>query len=240
MLQKTIVTAALVAALGVAFYQTRRVAILRSQLQTLQPQRILLTEQVQELQREHNETIRQLAALRAADERTDHTELLKLRNEVGQLRRENRDLSETVTKSKTNFPGPIFLWETKPQLTKEQDKLLVLRKKLEELAPDDGRRNRIQNEIARLVEKLGAASKFREARAEELVLTRLTESSQFEIHNPTQEALVFAVNTKEDKELFGSAVMAMYRQVFLPPGGKLIVRDLVTVNPKMQEEVKTP
>jgi hypothetical protein len=240
-LQKTVIIAAIVLASGVAFYQTRRVAVLRVQVQTLQQQQIPLTEQIQELQLEHNEVTRQLAALRAANGRMDpNTELLKLRNEVGQLRRENRDLSETVTKSETDFPGPVFLWEAKPQLTHEQDRLLVRRKKFEGLAPNDGRRNRIQDEIARLVEKLGVASEFRQARAEELVLTRITGSSQCEIHNPTQETLVFAVNTKEDKELVGSLVMSMYREVVLPPGGKLIVPDLVMVSPKMQEQVKAP
>lgn len=92
-LQKTIVTAALAAAVGVAIYEARQVASLREQNQSLQQQQASLAgqgEKLEKLQRAHENATKRLAAL--ADElataQRSPSEVQKLRGQVGVLRQE--------------------------------------------------------------------------------------------------------------------------------------------------------
>jgi hypothetical protein len=87
-LQKAAVTAAIAVVAGAGIYETRQNSELRKQNQALQQQQAPLAEQVQQLQRGHDEAAQQLAALRQDNARLNRnvTELPRLRNEVAQLR----------------------------------------------------------------------------------------------------------------------------------------------------------
>jgi len=89
-LQKTIVTAALAAAVGTGIYAVHQGAQLRGQLRSLEEQQAPMTAQIQQLQQERGQTAGQLAALREENARlksgSNTTELLKLRGQVGTLR----------------------------------------------------------------------------------------------------------------------------------------------------------
>jgi len=87
-LQKTLFTAALVAAVGTGVYQMREASALRQQVQALAQQQAPLAELNQQLTRERDETSAQLAALREemAGLRQAAAELPRLRGEVTRLR----------------------------------------------------------------------------------------------------------------------------------------------------------
>ncbi len=90
-LQKTLVATTLIAAVGTGIYEARQAAGWRQRAVELHDQD---GDQIQQAQRERDEAVRQLAALRSAQPRTDsNAELLRLRGEVGMLRRENQSLS---------------------------------------------------------------------------------------------------------------------------------------------------
>jgi RNA polymerase sigma factor (sigma-70 family) len=88
-LQKTLVTATVAVLAGAGIYEARQASALRTQFETVQ-QQTPLTEQIQQLQRERDEAARQLAALREENDQLTHNtaELLRLRGEVGALRRQ--------------------------------------------------------------------------------------------------------------------------------------------------------
>ena len=88
-LQKTIIGAALVAAIGTGIHQSRRASRLTEQVNALQQQQAPLAEQIQRLLEERDDATNQLASLREDNERLNRNtgELLKLRGEVNLLRR---------------------------------------------------------------------------------------------------------------------------------------------------------
>lgn len=93
-LQKTVITATIAVLAGAGIHQARQAEQLRDQVQTLQQQGTL-AEQIELLQRERGEASRQLAALREENDRLNQNaaELLRLRGEVGRLRKDSRDLA---------------------------------------------------------------------------------------------------------------------------------------------------
>ena len=99
-LQKTLIAAALAAAIGTGIYGTRQASILRTQVQTLQQQQAAVADQNARLIRDRDDAARQLAALRAENERLnrnpDAAELIKLRGQVGVLRLELADTKQRV------------------------------------------------------------------------------------------------------------------------------------------------
>ncbi|EEF62505.1 putative RNA polymerase, sigma 70 family subunit [Pedosphaera parvula Ellin514] len=93
-LQKILVPAT-VAVLAVAgVYEARQAAQMRDAVRTLRQQQAPLLEQIQQLQGERDESAHQLASLREENERLTHAtgELLRLRGEVGRLRRQSDEL----------------------------------------------------------------------------------------------------------------------------------------------------
>ena len=84
-LQKTIIGAALAAAVGTGIYEARQASAWRTQAQTIQGQQ---SEQMQQLQSERDNATHQLAAVRDEIGRLNRStsELLKLRNELAQLK----------------------------------------------------------------------------------------------------------------------------------------------------------
>lgn len=101
-LQKTVIAAAFAVAAGTGIYEARQAANARAEMQTLQQRQ---TEQVEQMQRNADETARQLALLREENERlnTSAGELLKLRREVTQLKaaatHAQNDTTESAMKS---------------------------------------------------------------------------------------------------------------------------------------------
>jgi RNA polymerase sigma factor (sigma-70 family) len=89
-LQKTIVAAALAAAVGTGIYAIHQGAQLRGRIQSLEEQQAPLAAQIQQLQRERDAATNRLAALteELANVKKNPAELLKLRGEVGALRQE--------------------------------------------------------------------------------------------------------------------------------------------------------
>ncbi len=89
-IQKTIVTAALAAAVGTGIYAVHQGAQLRGQIRSLDEQQAPMTAQIQQLRQERDEAAAQLAAAREENARlksgSNSTELLKLRGQVGTLR----------------------------------------------------------------------------------------------------------------------------------------------------------
>jgi RNA polymerase sigma factor (sigma-70 family) len=128
-LQKTIVAITVAGLAGAGIYEAHQAATARGEVETLQRRQSPLTEQVQQLQREREESMRQLAALKDEREQLSRNtgELLRLRGEVGVLRRqlgESKLVNSTYTNTVTNA---IEALEDKPSqyLTKDNKKLTM-------------------------------------------------------------------------------------------------------------------
>ena len=102
-LQKTVITAALAAAVGTGIFEAHQVAQLREQNQMLQQQQAPLAGQIQQLQRERDDATNRLASLLAENSQlksnSNENELLKLRGEVTQLRTQANDETASVAKA---------------------------------------------------------------------------------------------------------------------------------------------
>jgi RNA polymerase sigma factor (sigma-70 family) len=106
-LQKTIVGATLVAAVGTGIYEARQASQLRDQVQTLQQQQAPLAEQIAQLKSD-NESLsnRVVQANRSPSLSSERLrELLKLRGEVGVLRRQQRELEQAAAAAQSRIPG---------------------------------------------------------------------------------------------------------------------------------------
>jgi RNA polymerase sigma factor (sigma-70 family) len=92
-LQKAIVTATIAAAVGAGIYEARQASHLRDQVQTLQQQQTLLAEQITQLKSGNEGLSNRVAqANQSRSLSTDRLrELLRLRGEVGLLRRQQRE-----------------------------------------------------------------------------------------------------------------------------------------------------
>lgn len=102
-LQKTIVTGALAIVFGAGIYEARQAAQLREQIQALQQSQTPLAEQMRQLQRERDDATNRAADLRdeLSKANSNYLELLKLRGEIGMLRRQVLE-----KKSQTNLTRP--------------------------------------------------------------------------------------------------------------------------------------
>ncbi|HXE42318.1 MAG TPA: sigma-70 family RNA polymerase sigma factor [Candidatus Baltobacteraceae bacterium] len=96
-LQKTAITVALVVTIGTGVFEAHQSSQLRAQNQTLQQQQASLTAQVEQLQRDHSDATNQVAALLAENMKllSTEAELLKLRDEIGLLRRQASELKSS-------------------------------------------------------------------------------------------------------------------------------------------------
>jgi RNA polymerase sigma factor (sigma-70 family) len=95
-MQKTLIAAALAAAVSTGIYEARQASTLRTQVKALQQQQTPLNEEIQQLALERDDSARQLVALRNENARLNGAtaELLKLRNEGTNLRAAVRALME--------------------------------------------------------------------------------------------------------------------------------------------------
>jgi len=105
-LQKTLISVTLIVAVGAGIYEAFQASRLRNQVQTVQQQQI---EQLEQLAHERDDATNQLAALRNENERLKRNtgELLKLRGEVGVLRRQQREIEGTARATQSDRSGLI-------------------------------------------------------------------------------------------------------------------------------------
>src|SRR5580765_2524044 len=105
-LQKTLISVTLIVAVGTGIYEAFQASRLRNQVQTVQQ---LQVEQLEQLAHERDDATNQLAALRNENERLKRNtaELLKLRGEVGVLRRQQREIKGTASATKSDRSGLI-------------------------------------------------------------------------------------------------------------------------------------
>jgi RNA polymerase sigma factor (sigma-70 family) len=119
-LQKTIIGAALAAAVGVGVYEARQVSGLRAEVQRLRQQQ---AEQLQQLQRERDEAAAQLGALRERTEllKSNAAEVVTLRGEVTRLRAQERELTRLrqPTRPPPAAPAPPDAPSTTVELPKD-------------------------------------------------------------------------------------------------------------------------
>jgi RNA polymerase sigma factor (sigma-70 family) len=101
-LQKVIVSTTIALIAGAGIYEAHQASQLRDQVQQLQEQQAPLAAQIQQLQQERDDATNRLAGLRdeLAAAKKNPSEVVKLRGEVGQLRREKDDMGSTSALSK--------------------------------------------------------------------------------------------------------------------------------------------
>ena len=102
-LQKTVITAALAAAIGTGIFEAHQASQLRGQNQTLQQEQSLLAGQIQQLQQERGDLTNRLTSLLAENKQLSSgrnaTELLKLRGEMTRLQNEAGDPADAAAKA---------------------------------------------------------------------------------------------------------------------------------------------
>ena len=103
-LQKTLLTAAFVAAVGTGIFQARHAATLRNQVRALQREQAPLAGQLEQLTRNYADATNRLAALRDDNERLNlnSRELLRLRGETTRLRAAAQELARLKGGGSTN------------------------------------------------------------------------------------------------------------------------------------------
>ena len=96
-LQKTVLTTAIAVAVGTGIYEAHQAAKARLETQALTQGQAPLHASIQQLQNELNEATNRLAAMAdmLARASSDHHELLALRGEVGRLRRESQEQTQS-------------------------------------------------------------------------------------------------------------------------------------------------
>jgi RNA polymerase sigma factor (sigma-70 family) len=101
-LQKVIVATTIAIVTGAGIYEAHQASQLRDEMQELRQQQAPLAAQIQQLQQERDDATNRLAGLREelAAAKKSPAEVVKLRGEVGQLRRENADINSTSPLSK--------------------------------------------------------------------------------------------------------------------------------------------
>jgi len=129
-----------------------------------------------------------------------------------------------------------FVWAKRPELSKDQYKLLHLYKKLNSAAPEP--RDDVKGEIEKLAAKLGHLA-VRPAQPLELIQSRIGETNVAEIQNLTDTNLAFTVSIKGDEEWLGSRKASMGRDTFLPPKSTIYITNLYWTTPGMAKTADT-
>ncbi|MDB6029182.1 MAG: polymerase, sigma-24 subunit, subfamily [Verrucomicrobiales bacterium] len=95
-LQKTLITATIVAAVGAGIYEARQTSSLRTEIKTLRQQQAPLANQIQQLIRDRDDAMQQVASLREGNERLKRntTEIPKLRGDSARLRQTQQELAQ--------------------------------------------------------------------------------------------------------------------------------------------------
>jgi preprotein translocase subunit SecD len=103
-LQKTLITATLAVVTGAGIYQAHRASGLRDAVQALEQQQAALTEQVAQFKSDNESLSNQLDRANGSPSVSSERlrELLKLRGEVGVLRRRQRELEQTLAADRSD------------------------------------------------------------------------------------------------------------------------------------------
>ena len=103
-IQKTLITAALIASVGAGIYEAKESAAARAEVRTLQAQQVPLAEQVRQLQAERDRATNRIAGLKEelAKNEKNNSELLKLRGEVGVLRNKLKQTNDATLANVSN------------------------------------------------------------------------------------------------------------------------------------------
>jgi RNA polymerase sigma factor (sigma-70 family) len=111
-LQKSLIAATVLAAVGTGVYEARQVSHLRDENQTLQQQQTPLAEQIRQLTSERDDAINQLTAWRDDNEKSNRNtaELLKLRGQAGALRQELAALKRHMIQPDTQSNDSANTW----------------------------------------------------------------------------------------------------------------------------------
>jgi preprotein translocase subunit SecD len=106
-IQKSLLAATLVVAVSTGIYEARQASRLRTQVETLQEQQAMLAEQSAQLKIDNeNHSNRVAQASRSSSLSSERlNELLKLRGEVGVLRRKQRELELAVAAAQSKVRG---------------------------------------------------------------------------------------------------------------------------------------
>lgn len=104
-LQKVLVATTLAAAIGTGVYENRQAASWRESYQALQRQQGGMSEQIAQLQVANASFSNQLARTSPPVNSTRLRELLRLRGEVGLLRRQQRELEQALASAGSKIPG---------------------------------------------------------------------------------------------------------------------------------------
>jgi RNA polymerase sigma factor (sigma-70 family) len=128
-LQKTIVTATIAAAVGAGIYEAHQASVLKAQVQNLQQQQAPLAEQNQQLQNERDTTTNRLASMaeEMANTKGNNEELLKLRGEVGVLKRQASEASQRARIAEENLATEL---SSKAQFAKHETATINATKQL--------------------------------------------------------------------------------------------------------------
>jgi RNA polymerase sigma factor (sigma-70 family) len=135
-LQKTMITAALVATVGAGIFEAKQASNARAEVQALQQQQTPLAEQIQQLQKERDDATNRQATM--ADEmaklKSNNDELLKLRGQTTVLQRQNTELAQKKNQQ-NSFIG-FAMEQEKAQATNAViDRISKLKNKLN-LSPE--------------------------------------------------------------------------------------------------------
>ncbi len=113
-LEKTIIGAALVAAVGIGVYEAHRASELRAQNQALRQHQAVLAGEIRQLQGERDDATNRLARLLATNLRSpsgsNEGELLRLRGEVARLRNDQGDPTAVEEKGWLDRVRQLQLW----------------------------------------------------------------------------------------------------------------------------------
>jgi preprotein translocase subunit SecD len=104
---KTLITATIAAAVGAGIYETHQAATLRTQVETLQQQQAPLAEQLAQLKSDNENLSNRVAQANRSPSLSSERlrELLRLRGEVGLLRRQQRELEQVAAAAQSRTPG---------------------------------------------------------------------------------------------------------------------------------------
>ena len=103
-IQKTLITATLIASVGVGIYEAKEIVQARAEVRTLHQQQAPLAEQIRQLQMERDKATNQIAWLndQLAKNEKNNLELLKLRGDISNLRNQTKQLTESKSSDYTD------------------------------------------------------------------------------------------------------------------------------------------
>jgi hypothetical protein len=125
---------------------------------------------------------------------------------------------------------PVFQWSNRPELTAEQQQLLRLYNDMDD-STDPAEQARLADSIKQLAAKL-RANAVRPAKPGEITVTRLGETDNFAVHNPSKESVAVTIAVKGDEQTIGTRMGSIGRFAYLPPSGTLIVPKLYWTTPR--------